>query len=204
MFFFLKPIKWAIKSVFMVIFGLVAYVVVSAVQVVMASGAAPAATAGAIVVPGSTAAGQGSPDADLVARLQGAVDLFKAKVAPTIVVVGPASTTGASVPSSAEGWLTSAGVPASAIRAVASSNASEFSAVAATIGTSAPVIIVTDAVDALWSRSAAAAAGLQASVAAAPGSKVAVVNEVGSLIREATGIAAGRIIGYHNASWAAS
>ncbi|HVB04654.1 MAG TPA: YdcF family protein [Acidimicrobiales bacterium] len=207
MFFFLKPIKWAFKLVSLLVFAAVVFVVVSAVGVVHAeSEGTPPAGAKAIVVTGSSVVGT-APGPDLLGRLQAALTLARAHTAPLLVVAGPGPS-GASpgVPSVAGDWLRAEGVNGgpSSLAEVATSNANEFSAVAQLLGKGQPIVIVTDAVDARWALNAAAAAGLHASASIVPGTKKLFLTELGPLAREASGVAAGHLIGPEHAVWAAN
>src|SRR6185437_15763548 len=109
-----------------------------------------------------------------------------------------------SVPQASANWLEGQGVASSAIRQVPTSNATEYANVAKAIGTGSMVIAVTDAVDARWALDAAGAAGLHATVSVVPGSKKAFYADLGALTEQASGVAAGRIIRYDHALWAAT
>jgi uncharacterized SAM-binding protein YcdF (DUF218 family) len=203
MFFFLKPIKWAIQLFSLLVLAAIVYSVVCAVGVVRAeSQPAPPSGATAIVVSGSALNG-GAPSTDLVARLNAALTLYRANAAPKIVVAGPSSN-GASLAAAAATWLQGQSVPASAITQVSTSNATEFANVAKSIPKGSSVLIVTDAVDARWALDAASSAGLHPSASIVPGSKKFFISDIGSVIEQATGVAAGKIIGYDHAVWAAS
>jgi hypothetical protein len=207
MFFFLKPIKWAIKLASLVVFAAAIYVVVSGVQVARAEGGSVAPnspTPAAIVVTGTPSSGTAGPSADLLGRLQHGLALYQSHAAPLLIVAGPSVASGPTVPDAAKTWLVGQGVPASAVTSLVTANGSEFDAVAKALGRGRAVIVVTDAVDALWAKDAASGAGLVVGVSPVPGTKAAVFTQLAPLFRQATGVAAGRVIGYGHASWAAS
>jgi hypothetical protein len=203
------PIRWALKLIYFAVLGSVVYVIVSGVQVVTSShlptAASAAGTASDIVVLGAPAVGV-SPGQDFEARLTQAVQLYRAKAAPRIIVVGaPALGANEAQTSVAQRWLVSRGVPAGAISLVsAPSAASGLPLVGAKLrGSATDVIVVTDAIDALWTRNAAGKVGLNAKISPAQNTEIPVYNEFGPLWREATGVAVGRIIGYGRTTWAA-
>lgn len=213
--FLFGPIRWALKLLYFAVLAAVVYVVVSGFQVVSASHLSTEVSAvgpaRAVVVLGAPVTGS-EPGPDLTARLQQALLLYQAKRAPTLVIAGaPATAAAASVPASAavtsvaESWLTANGVPASSIVTVSATDAaSGLSQAVSVLGKGAQVIVVTDAIDALWTKGAASHLGLSAQVSPAVGSEKAFYSELGPLWRQATGVAVGRLIGYTRATWASS
>jgi hypothetical protein len=206
--FLFAPIRWTFRLISLVVLGAIVYVVVSGVQVVDAShlptavtGVGPAQT---IVVLGAPVQGS-QPGADLSGRLQQALLLYEAKRAPAIIVTGPPTTSGtSSVGAVSTAWLTRQGVPKSKVTTVSASNAaSGLGAVSEMLGRGAQVIVVTDAIDSLWTRGVASSDGLVADISPAFGSEKTVFTEIGPLWRQATGVAVGRAIGYGRATWAA-
>lgn len=205
--FLFAPIRWALRIPSMLIFGAVVYVVTSGVQVVTASrqAADPSSStrvAAIVVLPGRL---QGSaPTPDLAARLKEALALSRAGVAPKVVVAGTPATAGAPSPASvAKAWLVARGVRASSVLTLSTRTpTATFSAVAAVVGTPAKIVAVTDAMDALFTRGAAASDQLKAIVAPAVGSSSISPSDFGPLWRQATGVAVGRVIGYSRATWA--
>jgi hypothetical protein len=100
--------------------------------------------------------------------------------------------------------LQQSGVPTSAITSLnATSGTDGLKQIAQTLGPEATTLIVTDAIDDLWTKGAATSAGLEPVVVPATGSKVGLYTEVGPFVRETSGVAAGRIIGDLRATWAA-
>jgi uncharacterized SAM-binding protein YcdF (DUF218 family) len=206
------PIRWALKLVYFAVLAAVVYLVVSGFQVVFAShlptGAASARKARAIVVLGAPVV-NGSPGPDLTARLRQTLRLFDASRGPKVVVVGEAASPGVGAETTvARDWLVARGVPASSVATVTAPDASTGltkvkSIPGVGVGDGTSVIIVTDAIDALWTNGAASKAGLSAQVSPALGSEKAVYEELGALWRQATGVAVGRLIGYGHATWAA-
>jgi len=206
--FLFAPIRWTLRLASLVVFGAIVYVVVSGVQVVDAShlptAVASVGPAQTIVVLGAPVAGS-APGAELSGRLQQALLLYEAKRAPTIIVTGPpAASGGSSVGSVSTAWLARQGVPRSKVMTVSASNAATgLSAVSEMLGHGAQVIVVTDAIDCLWTKGVASADGLVADISPAFGSEKTVFTEIGPLWRQATGVAAGRVVGYPRTTWAA-
>ncbi|MDA8291794.1 MAG: YdcF family protein [Actinomycetota bacterium] len=206
------PIRWTLKLVYFAVLAAAVYVVVSGFQVVTASHL-PTSTTGlqparAIVVLGAPVDGS-VPAADLSARLQQALALYDARLAPQILVTGapaqPASGTSPAEPpvtAVASTWLREHGVPASSIEPVPAAGApAGIAAAAAALGSGTHVIVVTDAIAALWVKGAASRSGLVAQVSPAVGSEKAVTSEIGPLWRQATAVAVGRLIGYGRTTW---
>lgn len=211
--FFLSPIRWALRLPSLIVLGAAGYVVASGVQVITASrqqvNAASVGRAAAIVVlparpPSGTAAAASSSSSDLVDRLEEALQLYRSQVAPKLVVAGaPASPGDPSPAVTAERWLEARHVPAgSMLRLATATPTATLSAVAAILGTPARIVVVTDAMDALFTRGAAASDGLTAVVAPAVGSTGIKMSDLGPLWRQATGVAVGRVIGFAHATWA--
>jgi hypothetical protein len=202
------PFKIAIKVISLLITALVAYLVLSAVQVALASRAtsnpADLHPSSAIVVDGPYE-DSGALGSDLTDRLQTAGILYAAHLAPRVVVslVGdPASR--ASATGAITTLLQQSGVPASAITPLSATSGTDgLKQIAQTLGPEATTLIVTDAIDVLWTKGAATSAGLEPVIVPATHSKVGLYTEVGPLVRETSGVAAGRIIGDLRATWAA-
>lgn len=207
--FLFAPIRWALKLLYFLVLAVAVYLVVSGFQVVFASRLAVAAgsprPATAIVVLGAPVVA-GAPGPDLTARLDQALALYHANKAPTVVVTGAPSLTGgvAVVTSVERKWLVASGVPGASIQSLdVTSAASALSQVSALLGRGTTVIVVTDALDALWAKGAASNAGLAAQISPAVGSERPLFDEPGLLWREASGVAVGRLVGYDRATWAA-
>lgn len=99
-------------------------------------------------------------------------------------------------------FLMSQGVPRRYITKIASGSVDAgLVDVSGLLSSNYRVIIVTDGINALWIAHAAAAARLKASVVRPAASNKLFVFELGSLWRQATGIAAARIIGYSHTTW---
>lgn len=206
--FLFAPIRWALRIPSMLIFGALVYVVTSGIQVVTASrqAADPSSStraAAVVVLPAPLLQGS-APSPDLVARLQEALALSQAGVAPKVIVAGAPAKAGATSPASvAKAWLVARGVPASTVLTLSTrTSTATLSAVAAVVGTPATIVAVTDAMDALFTRGAAASDQLTAIVAPAVGSTSISATDFGPLWRQATGVAVGRVIGYSRATWA--
>ncbi|HUY29974.1 MAG TPA: ElyC/SanA/YdcF family protein [Acidimicrobiales bacterium] len=206
------PIRWALKLLYFAVLAAVVYVVVTGFQVVTASHL-PTTTASlrparSIVVLGAPLV-DGAPGPVLLARLEQALTLYEAKLAPQVIVTGapaqPATATTpavASVTRIATSWLESNGVPTSSILGLPAAGAPAGVAAAAGVaGSGTHVIVVTDAIDALWAKGAASRSGLVAQVSPAVGSERSITSELGPLWRQATAVAVGRLIGYGRTTW---
>ncbi len=210
--FLFAPIRWAFKLVYFAVLAAVVYVLVSAYQVVSASHLPTSPTAvtsaQAIVVLGAPAVSTPlgvQPGSDYHARLAQALALYRAHEAPEVVVAGTPAAIGspAEVPVGTS-WLVGSGVARSSITdVVADDAASALSQVASLLPARAKVIVVTDAIDALWTKGAGSKTGLVVQVSPAQGSERAFYQEFDQLWRQATGVAVGRLIGYVNTPWAA-
>lgn len=212
------PIKIALKIVSMLISALVVYVIVTAVQVGLAANAAassttaaPSASAIILLVPTQTTE---TPTPDLLGRLQETLALYQSNVGSQIDLVDSNASTlpqvqlGSSpyVPSggtsAANQWLTTHGIPSSLIANIyTGSTFSSFTSIAQRVGSSSRVVIVADALEALWVSHVANSAGLRNVIIYAPlGSKQSVFHEFGGLWRQTVGVAVGRIIGFNHMS----
>ncbi|HLX78852.1 MAG TPA: hypothetical protein VKR27_08195, partial [Acidimicrobiales bacterium] len=181
---------------------------VCAVQVVMASRLtttpSKVRSASAIVVVDSPTSSS-SAMSDMAARLKWTSRLYGARRAKSVVVIATRS-------GSAGPWLNFAvqtlrkeGVPRSAILRLSSSSVTQaFSDAAKRIRHNARVIVVTDAIDALWTEGASSAGGLRVEISSPPGSHKSVLSETGQLWRQTFGVAMGRVIGFGRTTWAAN
>jgi hypothetical protein len=201
------PVRLIIKLLPLAIIAVIVYVVVCGVQVVTASrlSTAPSAVhrASAIVILGQPVAR--SDQADLVFRLRQTALLYRHGRARHVVVTWFPPSTG-SVGSIAYeyGWLEAHGVPSSALIKLKAPNAVvALSQTAKRLGKRTSVIVVTNAIDALWTEGTGTGDGLSVQVSPTPSSKKLVFLELWPLVREATGVAVGRIFGFGRASWAA-
>ncbi|HET9689737.1 MAG TPA: YdcF family protein [Acidimicrobiales bacterium] len=178
----------------------VAYLGVTTAQVLDAAGLHQDGRAGAIVVLGS-AQYDGRPSPDLLARLRHALDLWRRRVAPRMVVTGGREPgddyTEAEV--SAD-WLAGQGVPqASILREVGGRDTYQsLDATAAFLRARSitSVVLVSDAFhDARISR-LAASFGLHAGVSPAPGSPIQGSAAVSFYAKEVAEVATARVIGW--------
>jgi uncharacterized SAM-binding protein YcdF (DUF218 family) len=192
--------RWAVR----IAFGLVAlafvYVGVTFTQVWWASRQDDVGPAGAIVVMGA-AQYDGRPSPVLQARLDHAVDLWRAGHADLIVVTG-GKQAGDRVTQGAAGYhyLRKAGVPEEDIKVeVDGTNSYEELSASALIvrnaGASDQVLIVTDPYHALRVRQIADEVGLDGAV-----SPARTGSSVESLARETVAVSLGRIVGYRRLS----
>jgi hypothetical protein len=183
--------------------------VLSAVQVVLAarstSDPASLQRADAVAIDARLPSGS-TLGTDLSDRLATAVDLVDQGLGPRLVVVlFPRSDANEKqIAAAARGLLDRRGL-AHRFRVLAEPSGTDgLRSIASAIGGAKPTaIVVTDAIDELWTKGAATSAGIIPEIASTPESKVAIWQEVGPLVRESTGVAAGRIIGDLRAYWAA-
>jgi uncharacterized SAM-binding protein YcdF (DUF218 family) len=201
------PARLISKLISLALFAAVVYVAVCGVQVVNASrlSTTPDAVgpAAAIVVLGEPVAK--ADRADLTARLRQAALLYRSGRAPRVLVTWYPPSRGA-VGSRAYDtkWLEAHGVASSALVAREAPNAvGALSLAAKLFDRRGSVIVVTDAIDALWTQGAGSADGLTLQVSPPPSSKKFVFDELGPLLRESTGVAVGRVFGFGRAAWAA-
>lgn len=206
--FLFAPIRWAFKLLYFAVLAAIVYVVVSGYQVVSAShlptSAAASPRSQAIVVLGAPVVGT-APGPDYLARLEQALALYRAHAAPQVVVTGsPALAGSPSEVAVGEDWLAGSGVARSNLSSVVADDAaSALVQVSAALPARASVVVVTDAIDALWTTGAGSKAGLVVHVSPAVGSEKAFYQQFDELWRQATGVAVGRLIGYVNTPWAA-
>ncbi|MGD0743459.1 MAG: hypothetical protein ABSA31_09310 [Acidimicrobiales bacterium] len=205
------PVRLITKLVSLVVIAAVVYVIVCGVQVVNASrlSTAPAAVgpASAILVVGDPVADPvaRSDRVDLVSRLRQAALLCRHGRAPRILLASYPPQSG-SVGSFSYDVKTLNGFGLGSCAVVelrAPNTAVALSQTARRLGDGGSVIVVTDAIDALWTHGAASGDGLAAQVSPPPSSKKFVFDEIGPLLREATGVAVGRVLGFGRVSWAA-
>ncbi len=200
-------VRLVFRFIPLVVIGAIVYVIVCGVQVVTASSISTAPTAvrraTAIVVLGQRATA--AERSDLVARLRQAALLYRNGRASRVVVTWSSPSAGSVGSGSYESkWLEAHGVVSSVLTELKASNAATaLSRVAILLGRERSVIVVTDAIDALWTEGAGAGDGLSVQVSPPPSSKKFVFFELGPLVREATGVAAGRVFGFGRISWAA-
>jgi hypothetical protein len=193
------------KLISLVVFAAVVYVAVCGVQVVNASRLSTApdsvGPAVAIVVLGEPVARADS--ADLTSRLRQAALLYRSGRARKVLLTWyPPSAGAVGSLSYDKKWLH--GVVSSALVVREAPNAVKALSLAAKLfDRRGSVIVVTDAIDALWTQGAGSADGLTLQVSPPPSSKKFVFDELGPLLRESTGVAVGRLFGFGRATWAA-
>lgn len=193
------------RIITLLISAAVVYVIVSGVQVEMASRStlSPSRTkhAAAIVVTGTP--GMGHMSDDFRTKLRLAWSLYSKGLAPVLVVAVPsgASRSGA-LSEQRMRELAPAVKPRDVTGILAKSSGAEFSRIENRFGRGKRVIIVTDAINALYMEGVASGDGLRPEVVAPVTSKKIVFSQISPLFREATGVAVGRVIGFANATWA--
>jgi hypothetical protein len=163
-----------------------------------AAAGSPASTT--TTLPTENGAGSGT---DEPARLAEAHALVRAGLAPRLVFAANSQLSTAL--STLAPWISSIPGFSLADEILADDAATQLRLAASTLGASPAhpvhVIVVTDAVDALWTRHAAAEDGLAATIVAPAGLPVA-VRSLGPLLRETSAVAVGRIIGFGRVTWA--
>jgi uncharacterized SAM-binding protein YcdF (DUF218 family) len=195
-------IRWAVRLAALVVGLLVLYVGATFVQVWWESRQDDRSPATAIIVMGA-AQWNGRPSPVLQARLDHAVELYEAGVAPTVVVTGgkqagDVTTQGAS----GYEYLREQGLPeeAIAVEVEGTDSYEELSASAFILdqgGAGNDVVIVTDPYHSARVRRIADEVGLDAHV-----SPTGASTSVEDLARETAAVAAGRIVGFRRlSSW---
>lgn len=193
------------RIITLVISAAIVYLIVCGVQVETASRSvrlpSHANRAAAIVVTGTP--GMAHMSADFRAKIRVAWSLYSKDLAPVLVVAVPsgASRSGA-LSAQRMKELAPAVKPGDVTGVIAKSAGTEFSRVAKRIGRGRRVIIVTDAINALYMEGVAAGQGLHPEVVAPAASKKLVFSQISALFREASGVAVGRVIGFGHATWA--
>lgn len=180
-----------------IVIGAVAYYLVSAVQVVLASrvpgavGAAPSRPI-AIVVATGPATAPASPDADMVARLDHAVALRQAGRVNRIAVLAGSPAQAAA----ARTYLSHHGTPAAAISAyVAKEVPGQFQHYASHGGPK-QAVLVADSWDVLWLSHVAGAAGVQVALSPIAPVSGGIGNEAKTVSLQGAAVAWGRIVGF--------
>ena len=202
------PIRLAIRLVSFIITGAIVYLVICAVQVVTASRLPTSPmkirSASAIVVV-DTPATSSSAVRDMASRLKWTSRLYSARRAKSVVIISTRSSSPVPALNSAVHTLQSEGVPSSAVVRLSSSSLMQgFSDTASRLGHGASAIVVTDAIDALWTEGVSTADGLKVQISSPPSSQKIVFSELDQLWRQASGVAVGRVIGFGRTPWAAS
>jgi hypothetical protein len=189
------PLKIMMKLVWLVVLAAVVYVIVSGVQVVLASRIPPGtkmlSPAATIIVLGSSVE-QSPLTADLSNRLQEGLKCFDDHLAPSITVTGAGMVA----------QLELDGVPRKDVQVVSGSSTAAQIQSAAAIGPGQRVIIVTDAMDAFWVRGTAVHYGLRPQIAPALSSERPFYEQLGTVLSQASAVAVGRVLGFERASWA--
>lgn len=209
-----RLIRSAVSGVGIIVVGLFCFVVVSVVQVIMASevsqdpGAVQVATA--IVVMGEPTPNATAP-ADLRSRLEQALVLLQAKRASRIIVTGGTTPGGKETEASVEAaFLEKQGISASQITQIAAVNdPASLSAIKADeipLGHQAPltVILVSDPLDGLRLRATAAADGLIPEISPATPPARGFWTDVGAVWTQAVAVSEGRVRGFGSTGWASS
>lgn len=178
----------------------VVYLAVTLVQVWRAAGRDQARPAQAIVVFG-TAQYNGRPSPVLKARLDHAVDLYRRKLAPVIVVTGGNQPGDRYTEATASAnYLASRGVPdGDVLREVSGQTSWQSLAASAAFLEDRDirdVLLVSDPFHNLRIEAMASELGLQAHASPTRTSPIAGVTEAQYMVREAVAVAVGRIVGF--------
>lgn len=194
------PIRLALKITAVVMLAVMAYLAFSFVQVWSTARGDHARKAQAIVVFGA-AQYQGRPSPVLAARLDHALDLYRAKLAPKIVVTGGRQEGDVSTEASASaGYLMARGVPDADILREVSGRSSWQSLAAVTAFLAArqieDVLLVSDPFHSYRIKAMAGELGLAAATSPTRTSPIEGLTEVRYMAREAVAVAIGRVVGY--------
>ena len=192
--------KLALKIVLGIVGALFLYVAVTFVQVWMASRQDNARSAQAIVVFGA-AQYNGEPSPVLKARLDHAIDLYRRRLAPVIVVTGGRQPGDRFTEAAASAsYLSSHGVPdKDVLREVSGQSSWQSLAATATflkergIGR---VLLVSDPFHSFRIGAMADELGLDAHVSPTKSSPISGISAARYMVRETAAVAIGRIIGY--------
>jgi hypothetical protein len=198
--------RWFRRLVYLVVLLAFVLLVVTSVQVVVASrstlGLAQVKPADAIVVIGSPT-GTGPLAPDLKLRCEEAVSLYQAGRARKVFTTGSSSSAGAPAEASAAAACLRAhgvrhvtAVPVSPIPA-------QLSQVSRLLGSSAgtSVILVADPLQTKWLEGVASAENLHAQVATVPAPKGSFWSDVGTIWGQSVAVALGHLVGYENTGW---
>jgi hypothetical protein len=193
------------RFITIVICAAIVYLAVSVVQVDLAARGTISLSgvrrAAAIVVTGTP--GKSHMSDDYRAKLKTAWSLYSRHLAPILIIGVPSGATRADLLSNSLSKELAPVVAPGKVTAVLAKNAgTEFSGVEKRIGRGREVIVVTDAIDALYVKAVSAADGLHPEVVAPRASKKSVFSQISPLFREATAVAVGRVIGFAHATWA--
>ncbi len=195
------PLRMAVRVVSLVVTALVLYYVVTLVQVWLTSRHYDAHGAQAIVVMGA-AQYDGVPSPDLRARLDQALLLYRQKDAPLVVVTGNKQPGDQFTEAEAgQRYLESKGVPASAIlQAGGDDSWANLSDAAAELlpRHDTEVLVVTDPFHEDRSCAIATDVGLTPSPTPTRTSPITGAATVPYFLKEALGVALGRVIGYQH------
>lgn len=204
--FMLWPLKLAMRVISLLFTVMVAYFVISGVQVVLGArlhqGTSHLHPASTIVMIGGSV-DHNAPSKDLQGRLTEALNCYRAHLAPTIMVTGVAPSGGPSVANFELAWFEQNGVPKSALRpaVVAKNTAAQLHQVGEVLGNKRTAIIVTDALEAFWTAKVAAHDGITTQLAPAVNSEQAPYSHISTVLAQAGAIALGRIVGFDRIFW---
>jgi uncharacterized SAM-binding protein YcdF (DUF218 family) len=208
-----RLIRSVISGVAIIVVGLLCFVVVSVVQVIMASEVSqdPSAVqpAAAIVVLGEPTP-NGAVPADLRSRLEQALVLLQAKRASRIIVTGATTPGGKETEATVEAtFLVKQGVsPSQIVQIAAINDPGALSAIKAlalpSVGGHETVILVSDPLDGLRLRATAAADGLVPEISPATPPARGFWTDVGAVWTQAVAVSEGRVRGFGSTGWASS
>lgn len=192
--------RWWLKAVIGIVLLLVVYFGVTFAQVWSASRNDEARQVQAIIVLGA-AQYNGTPSKALASRLDHAVDLYKRKLAPLVVVTGGKQPGDLFTEAEASAnYLQARGVPGTAIeRETTSTNSyDELAATARFLKQRGivDVLLVSDPFHSYRIAAIAADLGLRAHVSPTPSSVFRGFEALKALLRETVAVAGGRVVGY--------
>jgi len=197
-----RPWRWVLLGIGVVVLLAVGYYAITLYQVWSTGRSEYDGPADAIVVMGA-AQYDGRPSPQLAARLDHVVELWPQGVAPLVVVTGGKRPGDRFTEAQASAsYLEERGVPAEAI-VLEDQGTNSYQSLRAVAGLLAArglddVVIVTDPYHALRSKLTAEQVGLTAHVSPTPSSVVRGRDAAGRELREAAGVAVGRLIGFEH------
>jgi len=197
-----RPWRWVLLGIGIVVVLAVGYYAITLFQVWSTGRSDSDGPADAIVVMGA-AQYDGRPSPQLAARLDHVVDLWPQGLAPLVVATGGKRPGDRFTEAQASAsYLQERGVPAEAI-VLEDQGTNSYESLRAVAGLLAArgldeVMIVTDPYHALRSKLIAEQVGLTAHVSPTPSSVVEGRDAVGRELREAAGVALGRLIGFQH------
>ncbi|MHB1503697.1 MAG: YdcF family protein [Acidimicrobiales bacterium] len=203
-FMVVRLLRWIIRLVVLAVLAAAVYLVVSGVQVWLASRVSEPVHSQAIIIMGAPETA-GAPSATLAARLREAGDLWHQGLAPLIVASGAQQPGTHHAESTVEAaWLAQAGVPpADVVQVGGSAPSGELSDAAGVLHARGDpgVLLVTGGIEEKLAEAIAGADGLHPSPVPASSVPVKALPDLGAIAKQGLAVGLGRIVGYRHLSW---